>query len=283
MGKHGKNQQKTTEPKFSLQSPINSNPSSNNKEQKTNNLLKINLQSTSPPKKVRLFDLPQEYNIEEKHSNKFDMHYPRPNRFYNKYESRKCSKDSTSDSVSLEDFLENDYNNNNLKINNNKYNQKSKFKSQASDFKIKYKTELCKYFEINGYCKFGDNCAYAHGIDNLRSKVTNSISYRTRKCVQFFENGYCPYGNRCQFAHQLKSNIINNPYDRKMTYKKIMETISKIENVKNIKSLIEKSRLSVFEDIVQNPNQAIKSTLLEDIKEIRKEDIYERIDNNDQH
>ena len=277
MGKHGKNPHKKNEQKMTPQSHINSNPSSNNKDQKTTNLPKVNLQSsTSPPKKVRLFDLPQEYNIEEKHSNKFDMHYPRPNRFFNKYESRKCSKDSTSDSVSLEDFLENDYNN--QKINNNKFNQKTKFKSQASDFKIKYKTELCKYFEINGYCKFGDNCAYAHGIDNLRSKVTNSISYRTRKCVQFFENGYCPYGNRCQFAHQLKSNIINNPYDRKMTYKKTMETISKIENVKNIKSLIEKSRLSVFEDIVQNPNQAIKSTLLEDIKEIRKGDIYERID-----
>jgi hypothetical protein len=31
------------------------------------------------------------------------------------------------------------------------------FKPKASDFKIKYKTELCKNFEINGYCKFGDN------------------------------------------------------------------------------------------------------------------------------
>ena len=279
MGKHGKNPQKKIEQKMTPQSHINSSPSSDIKDQNSANLPKVNLQSsTSPPKKIRLFDLPQEYNIEEKHSNKFDMRYPRPNRFFNKYESRKCSKDSTCDSVSLEDYLENDFNN--QKINNNKFSQKTKFKSQASDFKIKYKTELCKYFEINGYCKFGDNCAYAHGIDNLRSKVTNSISYRTRKCVQFFENGYCPYGNRCQFAHQLKSNIINNPYDRKMTYKKTMETISKIENVKNIKSLIEKSRLSVFEEIIPNTNQIIKSTLLEDIKEIRKGDIYERIHDN---
>ena len=51
------------------------------------------------------------------------------------------------------------------------------------------------------------------GIENLRSKVTNSTAYRTRKCNQFFELGYCPYGSRCQFQHQLKSNIINNPYD----------------------------------------------------------------------
>lgn len=33
----------------------------------------------------------------------------------------------------------------------------SNFKSKADDFKIKYKTELCKYYEINGTCKFGDN------------------------------------------------------------------------------------------------------------------------------
>ena len=33
----------------------------------------------------------------------------------------------------------------------------SGFKSKADDFKIKYKTELCKYYEINGTCKFGDN------------------------------------------------------------------------------------------------------------------------------
>ena len=199
------------------------------------------------------------------------MHCPPPNHFYNKYESRKCSKDSTSDSISFE---ETDFYNNSIY----KYSQmKTKFKSQASDFKIKYKTELCKYFEINGYCKFGDNCAYAHGAENLRSKVTNSTSYRTRKCVQFFENGYCPYGNRCQFAHQLKTNIINKPYDRKMTYEKTMETRSKIENVKNIKSLIEKTRLGIFEEICPNNNH-IKSILLEDINEIKKNDIYQRID-----
>ena len=33
----------------------------------------------------------------------------------------------------------------------------SGFKSKADDLKIKYKTELCKYYEINGTCKFGDN------------------------------------------------------------------------------------------------------------------------------
>ena len=229
---------------------------------------------------------------EEKSNNKFDMSFPDMN--YNQIDlnSRKESKDSTNDSISYEDYYENDYNqinnNNNNQINNinikNKFSQQNKykskkqgpFKSTASDFKIKYKTELCKYYEINGYCKYGDKCAYAHGKENLRSKVTNSTSYRTRKCVQFFENGYCPYGNRCQFAHQVLSNIINNPYDRKMTYKKTLETISKLENIENIKKLIEKPRLAIFRDIYANKN-LIKSTLLDDIKAINKNDIIERI------
>ena len=221
----------------------------------------------------------------EKFNNKFDIQYPKMNCQPLDLFSRKESRDSTNDSLSYEDYYENDFNfinsNNNNKNKFNQQNKKSKkqgkFKSTASDFKIKYKTELCKFYEINGYCKYGDRCAYAHGKENLRSKVTNSTSYRTRKCSQFFENGYCPYGNRCQFAHQLASNIINNPYDRKMTYKKTLETISKLENVENIKKLIEKPRLDVFKEIYANKS-LIKSNLFEDIKKIDKEDIIERID-----
>ena len=152
---------------------------------------------------------------------------------------------------------------------------KAPFKGEAKDFKIKYKTELCKNFEANGYCKYGDKCAYAHGINNLRSKVTNTTDYRTKKCSKFFEQGYCPYGSRCQFAHQLKSNITNNPYDRGMTYSKILETISKIENVENIKKLIEKPRLPVFQTICENKENC-KSRLLEDIKSLNHSRLINR-------
>ena len=213
-----------------------------------------------------------------KYTNKFDLDYNELNDYYIDYDSIEDSKDSTNEVNTSEEYLEKK---NNTNIFNSSKKQpkknKGKFKSTAADFKIKYKTELCKFYEINGYCKYGDSCAYAHGIENLRSKVTNTTYYRTKKCVQFFENGYCPYGNRCQFAHQLTTNIINNPYDRKMTYKKTLETISKFENVENIKELIEKPRLSVFKEIVKN-KKAIKSTLLDDIKNIRKEGIIERID-----
>ena len=122
---------------------------------------------------------------------------------------------------------------------------------------------------MTGECKYGDNCAYAHGIENLRTKVTNTTAYRTKKCIQFFENGYCPYGSRCQFQHQLKNNILNNPYEKGMSYKKIIEIISKFENVRNVKKLVEKPRLEIFKEIGgEDDNNENKSRLLNDIKEL---------------
>ena len=209
------------------------------------------------------------HRLEELSKNIFDL------KIYKKFNyitSRKNSKDSSNISTQNEDFFENEYYEKDLspyKSNNNNC-----FKGKALDFKIKYKTELCKFYQINGNCKYGDNCAYAHGLDNLRSKVTNSTTYRTRKCIQFFEKGYCPYGSRCQFKHQLISNIANNPYDEKITYKKILETLSKFENVENIKKLNGKPRLQIFKEIINNPDiEAIESRLLEDIKSLNNEKI----------
>ena len=63
-----------------------------------------------------------------------------------------------------------------------------------------------------------------------------------------------------------------------MTYGKILETLSKLENVENIKKLIEKPRLPIFKEIVDN-NENSKSRLLEDIKSLNYKDLYQRIDN----
>jgi hypothetical protein len=32
-----------------------------------------------------------------------------------------------------------------------------------------YKTQRCKYFDEQGQCKFGKNCSYAHGEEELRN------------------------------------------------------------------------------------------------------------------
>ncbi|MCQ2816551.1 MAG: zinc finger CCCH domain-containing protein [archaeon] len=162
----------------------------------------------------------------------------------------------------------------------NMYNyQNSQFKSTANDFKVKYKTELCKFFEMNGFCKFGDKCAYAHGKEELRSKVTKSSAYRSRKCTQFFEKGFCPYGSRCQFAHALSTNILNNPYEKNMSYTKTLKTLSKLENVQNIKSFAEKRRLPIFQQIVPSTEKESNENcfLFEEIKKLTASDIYERL------
>jgi len=205
--------------------------------------------------------------------NKFDSNYNTKlknnysKKFYNYWASRKYSKDSSNLSTSNEDIQENIEPNHIIPIQNN--TNPSNFKGTASDFKRKYKTELCKFYELTGTCKYGDNCAYAHGKENLRAKVTNTTAYRTKKCIQFFENGYCPYGNRCQFQHQLKNNIVNNPYDTEMSYKKILDIISKFENVRNVMKLVEKPRLSIFKEIAPDSQEdEIKSTLLDDIKKL---------------
>ena len=214
--------------------------------------------------------------------NKFDMNDDKSNEGADDMEYNEYSNDISNNQNNIinNEEKEIDGNDNKYKNNNKKKNKKKRqgpFKSTAADFKIKYKTELCKYYEINGFCKYGDNCAYAHGKENLRSKITNTTAYRTKKCVQFFQNGYCPYGNRCQFAHQITSNIINNPYDRKMSYTKMLEIISKQENIENIKGLVIKSRLDIFKENASD-DKDIKNNLLDYIKKIYKEGIFERID-----
>ena len=76
------------------------------------------------------------------------------------------------------------------------------FKKQNSeqDFKVKYKTEMCKNWAA-GHCEFGNKCAFAHGYDELRKKLHLANNYKTKNCKQFFEQGYCMYGQRCQFKH----------------------------------------------------------------------------------
>ena len=83
----------------------------------------------------------------------------------------------------------------------------SKRTAQAIDFKIKYKTELCKNF-ANGSCEFGSACAFAHGGEELRAGA--------KQCYQFAQYGHCTYGESCQFAHiEDASTSCSNSSSRK--------------------------------------------------------------------
>lgn len=145
----------------------------------------------------------------------------------------------------------------------NSEDKKAKKSTESTDYKTKWKTEKCHYWELDGECKFGENCAFAHGDKELKQKINYNISYKTNPCKQFFEEGYCNYGIRCQFSHKKSvyeryHNIKPKAKFKNIIYTKIINgLVSKGQVDKNV---VERPRLDIFEklapsskdDIVQN-------------------------------
>ncbi|KAL2095630.1 hypothetical protein ACEWY4_007778 [Coilia grayii] len=75
--------------------------------------------------------------------------------------------------------------------------------NQATVPSNRYKTELCRSFQENGSCKYGNKCQFAHGEAELRSLYRHP-KYKTEACRTFYNFGYCPYGTRCHFIHEEK-------------------------------------------------------------------------------
>ena len=105
---------------------------------------------------------------------------------------------------------------------------------------------------MNGYCKYGDNCAFAHGENELKNRKI-SFNYKTKPCKQFFEIGFCPYGSRCQFSHkkEFDNNIINNNYNsnykNNVSYLNSISDFLKSEKINE--ELLKRPRLLTFENI----------------------------------
>ncbi|XP_037786422.1 uncharacterized protein LOC119582277 [Penaeus monodon] len=87
---------------------------------------------------------------------------------------------------------------------------------------LRYKTELCRTFEENGLCRFGNTCTFAHGIGELRA-IPRHPRYKTEPCRQYHTHGYCQYGARCHFVHDpeeaagvspMRGFIIRGRHDR---------------------------------------------------------------------
>ena len=148
-------------------------------------------------------------------------------------------------------------------------NSDKKLKSiETLDFKTKWKTEKCRYWEMDGECKFGENCAFAHGDNELKQKITNNFGYKTKPCKQFFEEGYCNYGIRCQFSHKksvyesyhnIKPKIKNKNYP--IIYTQIIKDL--LEKGHLSLNIIKRPRLLVFENILAcSASDVIKNRLL---------------------
>ena len=110
------------------------------------------------------------------------------------------------------------------------------------NFKVHYKTELCRNFMETGYCEFDDDCAYAHGIEELKGRTlnhNNNRNYKTKLCKRWHEltPGQCTYGSKCQFIHDEKDHEkkVEQKYEKvdkceetelKMTYKEFKPTFA---------------------------------------------------------
>lgn len=84
-----------------------------------------------------------------------------------------------------------------------------KLDRSASEPTSRYKTELCRPYEENGACKYGDKCQFAHGYSELRN-LARHPKYKTELCRTFHTIGFCPYGPRCHFIHNFEEARIHN-------------------------------------------------------------------------
>ena len=116
------------------------------------------------------------------------------------------------------------------------------------DFKTKWKTEICHYWEMNGFCKYGDNCAFAHGENELKNRKI-SLNYNKKHCKQFYEIGFCTYGSRCQFSNKKYSynKNSNNNNKKSISYLNSISDFLKSEIISE--ELLKRPRLLTFENI----------------------------------
>ena len=175
-----------------------------------------------------------------------------------------------------EEYSDDDYSGLVSKNNDNKGQKYQKWKTKKNyrysedrnDFRTKWKTEICHYWEMYGTCKYGESCAFAHGTDELNQRKM-SLNYKTKPCKQFFEIGYCTYGIRCQFSH--KKEIINED-NNKISYLKILKEFNNSSNLIS-DEIIKRPRLMTFENIFKSEKEKKERNrieLYEDIIDIKK-------------
>ena len=91
----------------------------------------------------------------------------------------------------------------NLKIEHKRYSNQKEKELFFEKIKKKKKTELCKNYELYHDCYYGNNCSFAHGLDELRDNIILP-KYKTKLCKNFIENKTCNFGIRCSYQHKIK-------------------------------------------------------------------------------
>ena len=95
----------------------------------------------------------------------------------------------------------------------------------------RYKTEMCRTFVENGFCKYGSKCQFAHGSTEQRL-LPRHPKYKTEYCKTFHTTGFCTYGARCHFIHnedESKLREIANLKHRHATEQAAQELIRQFQ------------------------------------------------------
>lgn len=133
--------------------------------------------------------------------------------------------------------------------------EKKKF---VETYRLKLKTELCKRFDLCGWCIYGDQCSFAHGKEELVEKKIKLHKFRTTFCKNYHENGYCSYGTRCQFLHSdvLSLKIFFAGLQKFNVSNLLIEInqmiLSNLSVEKVLNKIPNRTRLSVFRQLVES-------------------------------
>jgi hypothetical protein len=82
----------------------------------------------------------------------------------------------------------------------NKSSSKSKH-VEALESEDTFKTELCKSYLSGRKCRYGRQCRFAHGMQDLRPRDISTANYKSQVCQNWEKTGSCPFGVRCRFLH----------------------------------------------------------------------------------
>lgn len=107
----------------------------------------------------------------------------------------------------------------------------------------KYKTEMCKNWEKNGFCPYNSKCRFAHGKDELIAKeIESNPNYKAKDCLNFFKFSFCSYGRRCCFRHD----------ERRLSDQNQVCDFKILIRLNNPDTQQSTSRLSVFSELTKD-------------------------------
>ncbi|KAK6180801.1 hypothetical protein SNE40_008787 [Patella caerulea] len=122
----------------------------------------------------------------------------------------------------------------------------------------RYKTELCRPFEENGHCKYGDKCQFAHGKHELQN-LARHPKYKTDLCRTFHTIGFCPYGPRCHFIHseeERKQNLLKQQQAMQMQHPGVIQPPQPIQRPSSIKF----TSLSSLGSSLDSPSSSVNAS-----------------------